>query len=346
MAQVHPVNYSLNASADIEQFNISSLSTTDFDMESFRVVITTLFILVCVCGLLGNGLVIVILLRFSDMRTVPNVFILNLASSDFLFMLGIPFLLQYNMQGQWIFGNGMCKIVQCIDYINMFTGIFTLTVMSCDRYLALVYPLRSMSLRTVKHARITCIILWIISIPLTLPLWLYSTVSHITDEFNQPKTECETNWPNDYINHVFFIFAFVVGFALPILLISLCHVGILRHVVCMKNKADLGRHFPQFSMKITMIILLALLAFAVCWLPYWVLILLRAIGNQKVTLEYYVVFNISLCLSYFNSCLNPLIYTCVGRDFQEKMSRFFHCSRGADINSRMTTTGDMRITKL
>nr|XP_002737556.2 PREDICTED: somatostatin receptor type 2-like [Saccoglossus kowalevskii] len=281
------------------------------------------------------------------MRTVPNVFILNLASSDFLFMLGIPFLLQYNMQGQWIFGNGMCKIVQCIDYINMFTGIFTLTVMSCDRYLALVYPLRSMSLRTVKHARITCIILWIISIPLTLPLWLYSTVSQATDGSN--KTLCVTSWPNEYIENGFFLLVFIVGFALPILLISLCHIGILRHVVYMKKRINLGKNCSQFSMKITIIILLTVIAFAICWLPYWVLLLLRALGDQEVTLEYFIVFNIAVCLSYFNSCLNPIIYTCVGKDFQNRMSGCFQCSKRIRSNSRRytsPTTTNARMTRL
>ena len=49
--------------------------------------------MVCVVGLCGNTLVIYVVLRFSKMQTVTNIYILMLAAADECFLVGIPFLI-------------------------------------------------------------------------------------------------------------------------------------------------------------------------------------------------------------------------------------------------------------
>ena len=64
----------------------------------------------CVLGLLGNSLVIYVVLRFSKMKTVTNMYILNLAIADECFLVGIPFLIATSATGDWPFGMIMCKV--------------------------------------------------------------------------------------------------------------------------------------------------------------------------------------------------------------------------------------------
>ena len=51
------------------------------------IVFVSLYTLICVAGLVGNGLVIFVVLRFTKMKTVTNMYILNLAVADLCFLV-------------------------------------------------------------------------------------------------------------------------------------------------------------------------------------------------------------------------------------------------------------------
>ncbi|XP_039669772.1 somatostatin receptor type 3-like [Perca fluviatilis] len=97
--------------------------------------IPLIYAIVCV-------LVIHVVVNYTKNESVTNIYILNLAIADGLFMLGLPFLAMQNALLYWPFGSLMCRVVMTVDAINQFTSIFCLTVMSLDRYLAVVHPIR------------------------------------------------------------------------------------------------------------------------------------------------------------------------------------------------------------
>lgn len=93
-----------------------------------------LYAIVCIVGLFGNTLVIYVVLRFSKMQTVTNMYILNLAIADECFLIGIPFLIMTMYSGEWTFGKGMCKAYMVSTSITQFTSSIFLFIMSADRY--------------------------------------------------------------------------------------------------------------------------------------------------------------------------------------------------------------------
>lgn len=94
-----------------------------------------LYTVVCIVGLLGNTLVIYVVLRFSKMQTVTNMYILNLAIADECFLIGIPFLITTMHLGEWTFGSTMCKAYMVSTSITQFTSSIFLFIMSADRYI-------------------------------------------------------------------------------------------------------------------------------------------------------------------------------------------------------------------
>lgn len=94
-----------------------------------------LYTIVCIVGLLGNTLVIYVVLRFSKMQTVTNMYILNLAIADQCFLIGIPFLITTMHLGEWTFGSTMCKAYMVSTSITQFTSSIFLFIMSADRYI-------------------------------------------------------------------------------------------------------------------------------------------------------------------------------------------------------------------
>lgn len=93
--------------------------------------------------------------RYTKMKTATNIYIFNLALADSLVLVTLPFQGTDVFLGFWPFGNALCKTVISIDYYNMFTSTFTLTVMSIDRYVAVCHPVKALDMRTPHKAKVT-----------------------------------------------------------------------------------------------------------------------------------------------------------------------------------------------
>uniref|UniRef100_A0A8C2F710 Chemokine (C motif) receptor 1a, duplicate 1 n=1 Tax=Cyprinus carpio TaxID=7962 RepID=A0A8C2F710_CYPCA len=85
-------------------------------------VIPIFFTAVIVLSCIGNILVLVILALYESLKSLTNVFILNLAVSDLLFTFGLPFWASYYIWG-WIFGDVGCKAVKFFFYVGFYSSV-------------------------------------------------------------------------------------------------------------------------------------------------------------------------------------------------------------------------------
>uniref|UniRef100_A0A8B9QER7 Opioid receptor delta 1 n=1 Tax=Apteryx owenii TaxID=8824 RepID=A0A8B9QER7_APTOW len=134
------------------------------------IVITALYSVVCVVGLLGNILVMYGIVRYTKMKTATNIYIFNLALADALATSTLPFQSAKYLMETWPFGELLCKVVLSIDYYNMFTSIFTLTMMSVDRYIAVCHPVKALDFRTPAKAKIINVCIWVLSSIIGVPI--------------------------------------------------------------------------------------------------------------------------------------------------------------------------------
>jgi len=96
-------------------------------------IVQVLYGIVCCVGLCGNTLVIYVVVRFSKMQTVTNLYIVNLAIADECFLVGIPFLMTTLAFQSWPFGKIVCKAYFTSTSINQITSSMFLLIMSADR---------------------------------------------------------------------------------------------------------------------------------------------------------------------------------------------------------------------
>ncbi|TFK13284.1 alpha- and gamma-adaptin-binding protein p34 [Platysternon megacephalum] len=134
------------------------------------IAITALYSVVCVVGLLGNILVMYGIVRYTKMKTATNIYIFNLALADALATSTLPFQSAKYLMETWPFGELLCKVVLSIDYYNMFTSIFTLTMMSVDRYIAVCHPVKALDFRTPAKAKIINVCIWVLSSVIGVPI--------------------------------------------------------------------------------------------------------------------------------------------------------------------------------
>jgi len=105
------------------------------------VIVPVLFGVVAVLGAIGNALVIIVVITNKQMRSTTNVLILNLAFADLLFIIFcIPFTATDYVYNEWRFGLILCQAVQYLIYVTTYVSIYTLILMSIDRFLAVVFP--------------------------------------------------------------------------------------------------------------------------------------------------------------------------------------------------------------
>lgn len=93
-----------------------------------------LCIFFCNDSSITNIFIFSVVLRFSKMKTVTNLYILNLAFADEFFLIGVPILIYTMHLGEWIFGVYLCKLYMISTSITQFTSSIFLVIMSADRF--------------------------------------------------------------------------------------------------------------------------------------------------------------------------------------------------------------------
>ena len=102
-------------------------------------VYTIIYIIISLFALIGNGVVILAVIRKKEMRTNRNVLIVNLALSNLMLALTtIPFLWLPSMYFDFPYSNFFCKFANALPGSNIYCSTLTISVMAIDRWLNLL----------------------------------------------------------------------------------------------------------------------------------------------------------------------------------------------------------------
>ncbi|XP_037612773.1 type-1 angiotensin II receptor B [Sebastes umbrosus] len=286
-----------------------------------------------VIGMIGNSMVVAVIFCYMKLKTVANIFVLNLAISDLTFLITLPMWATFTATGyHWPFGGFLCKASAGLAMFNLYTSIFFLTALSIDRYLAIVHPMRSRRLRTVMYARITCVVIWLFAFVLSLPTALIRDVHNIT---NYTTNVCSILHLKDEIAMMkelqlaMSLIKSLLGFLVPFIIIITCY--------CLIGRALVGaRHIQKSSRsrddEVLRMLAAAVLAFFLCWVPHQVFHLMQML-TQLTKVQNCTILDIidtampfTICIAYFSSCVNPIVYGFVGHNFRKNLLLLLRCS--------------------
>lgn len=299
-----------------------------------------LYSVVCIIGLLGNTLVIYVVLRFSKMQTVTNIYILNLAIADESFLIGIPFLLYTMQNGSWQFGEYACKAYMVSTSITQFTSSIFLLIMSADRYIAVCHPISSPRYRTPIVSQLVSLFAWLTSVFLMLPVILFANTVE-----NGEHISCNIKWPeaqNSQSGTTFILYSLVLGFATPLIFILGFYCLVIRklHTVGPKHKS---KEKKRSHRKVTKLVLTVITVYILCWLPYWisqVALITSSPGKCASSLEI-TIFLLVGCLGYSNSAMNPILYAFLSDNFKKSFMKACTCATRKDINNQLQLENSM-----
>ncbi|XP_071427931.1 C3a anaphylatoxin chemotactic receptor [Pithys albifrons albifrons] len=327
--------------------NSSSEEQAAVNYGSASIVSIAIFIIIFIIGIPGNGLVIWVA-GLKMKRSVNTVWFLNLAVADIMCCLSLPFFIVHlALHEHWPYGWFLCKVIPSVIIFTMFASVFLLVTISIDRCLLVMKPVWCQNHRTVKFVSLICSGIWILAFIFCCPVFYYRETSTYDG-----KTECGYSFGDDevldYINKsvnesweeysllayndndslgntyaddysvpfalmVINITRAVFGFVLPFGIMAVCYILIVFRT-----------HANQFSKprnRMLRTIVLVVLAFFICWAPYHIVGILSLVPSLGKGLTESLILwdHLSTAIAYANSCINPLLYVFVGKDFRAKV---------------------------
>ncbi|KAL4630657.1 delta-type opioid receptor-like [Arapaima gigas] len=283
-----------------------------------KITIVVVYMVVCVLGLVGNCLVMYVNLRYTKMKTATNIYIFNLALADSLVLATLPFQGTDVFLGFWPFGNFLCKVVISIDYYNMFTSTFTLTVMSVDRYIAVCHPVKALDMRTPHKAKVVNVCVWALASAIGVPAMVMGDV-----EIEPTGIECIVVLPDprSYWDPVFGTCVFLFSFVVPVAIISVCYSLMVKRLHSVRLLSG-SREKDRNLRRITRMVLAVVAAFVLCWMPVQVMALAQSLGVNLGSLLSVALMHFCIALGYVNSSLNPVLYAFLDENFKRCFREF------------------------
>ncbi|XP_055249845.1 bombesin receptor subtype-3 [Moschus berezovskii] len=291
-------------------------------------------------GILGNAILIKVFFKTKSMQTVPNIFITSLAFGDLLLLLTcVPVDATHYLAEGWLFGRIGCKVLSFIRLTSVGVSVFTLTILSADRYKAVVKPLERQPPNAILKtcAKAGCI--WIMSMIIALPEAIFSNVYTFQDpDKNVTFKACASYSGSErLLQEIHSLLCFLVFYIIPLSIISVYYSLIARTLY--KSTLNIpteeqshARKQIESRKRIAKTVLVLVALFALCWLPNHLLYLYRSFTSQTYmdsSTVHLIVTIISRILAFSNSCVNPFALYWLSNTFQQHFkAQLFCCKAG------------------
>ncbi|XP_075405086.1 C-C chemokine receptor-like 2 [Tenrec ecaudatus] len=271
-----------------------------------------------VCALL-NLLVLHILLRHKGLRRMENVYFLNLAISNMLFSLTLPFWAHSASRG-WALGGRRCQILVGIYTAGLYSEACLNMLLTLHWYLVfLQVQCMTRSSRKVPWGFFTSALVWTVAVLATLP-------EHMVD---RPQVE---GWedkclyskppflPADRIwQRSLTLEMNILGLLLPLLVFMCCHVLMSRTRRFREKRDDLYK----LTLAITAVFLLM-------WAPYNIALLLStfkehfSLQDCKSTYGLDRAVHVTEIIAALHCGVNPLLHVVFDKAFRRHLCHLLH----------------------
>uniref|UniRef100_A0A8C6VK89 Proteinase-activated receptor 1 n=1 Tax=Naja naja TaxID=35670 RepID=A0A8C6VK89_NAJNA len=278
-----------------------------------------------------NITAIFLFLQKMKVKKPAIMYMLNLAFADVLFASVLPFRIVYSFSGNhWPFGPAMCNFVTATFYCNMYCSILLMTVISIDRFLAVVYPMQSLSWRTLRRASVVCVAIWLVSIAGVVPLLIAEQTTNIIP---LNITTCHDVLKESDLQayyRIFFIILFSFFFFVPLIVCTICYVCIIWCLSSSNIAVKSGKRTRALLLSVAVLSI-----FIVCFGPTNLLLLVHYVhfSYSNYTGNIYFAYLLCVCISSISCCIDPLIYYYASSECQRQLSNLLCCRKDSELRS-------------
>ncbi|XP_020892976.1 neuropeptide FF receptor 1 [Exaiptasia diaphana] len=346
--------------------NVSFAAT---NYNELRVIKFIIYLLICLFSVTGNTLVILSVIFFKRLKTVPNIFIANLAACDLVTTLSsIPFDLPAEELGYWPYGEAMCKILWPLATFTTTSAAFTLVSISADRYGALCHPLNFRYKITRRKCAFVMGFVYFLAALAVSPYLVFLRLFPPDGPDGLPQ--CGEDWPELQLRKSYTVFLFAIQYGIPLVIMTYIYFRL--GCLLQKNTRKAGemsskknppqRKISQYSTtsgssqcslqrrkeqndKTVKMFFVIVMIFLVFMLPNQILWILYDFGNSQELFDHIdLVAFVCRAFTYTNSVLNALVYGACNISFRRAFKAIIRCKCGKshqreDMRSRSIKKG-------
>jgi hypothetical protein len=283
-------------------------------------------------GATGNIILIIIITCNKDMRTVPNVYILNLAISDLTYLTVNLFEVFANkLFVTRLDGEFMSSFFPFCHRLSVGLTVYSVAVLSVYRYRVTVNPF---------IVRVPSQPTWHSTVATVCGVWILAALFAVPSAFL--KYLC---YEPIILGHASYyllvvIFELLVSCVIPLFVIAFSYIMMARHLVKMSCSMSEETQKRQVrALKNTAKVVLGLtVVFLISYVPYHTYkTYLFVTAHLKLSEVNFTKFNCSnycnvgytvialRCLLLINSCLNPVALICMSFAFRRQFKHYLSC---------------------
>ena len=286
---------------------------------------TFVYLLTISVAITGNLFVLLAVYRNTQLRTIPNYFIVALAVSDILLpLLCAPPSIAVVILGRWPFNQDVCQAQGYFVIILACASLQILTLTAINRFYRIVRTRHYQRIFTKKKTIVMISLSFFFASLEPLP-YLLSGRRYF---FHPAKMFCfqttEISFPN------FIVYAYV---GVPTFALCICYFLVYKKIrihqqnVHSNLQSSLSNNagITHRDIKITKILFFAVVAFLSCWTPIAIIDFVDTFRGEAVF--HRQVYYVYLILGNLSAALNPFIYGVLNKNFREEYKKLFFCRK-------------------
>ncbi|XP_031549319.1 galanin receptor type 2-like [Actinia tenebrosa] len=330
--------FTMRNDSQLNQTLLSNMGSPLLSPEAFRLLTNVFFSCIIATGVIGNGLVIATILRWKEMRSPCNLFLLNISIADLcLTGIGGSFRIVEVYFG-WIFGDFLCRFLAPMQDVFVSVSGITHSTIAWERYRATVTPFKP-RISKGRTKRLLPVI-WVVSyVACGLPLVFTTKQSQ-----KGGKMRCSPHWSILYrrIYEVYLVAVFIV---LQLVLQTYAYANIIRALrsgngIFRRSTREGSKVVEQLELtedalniesrmsfsarnarckqkaKTIKTLIVLVVVFQVCYIPRGTVMLVGEFATNLSSHFRYVEL-ISLILYYLKHVLNPVILFLMSAEFSQ-----------------------------
>lgn len=300
----------------------------DVNVDIEFIITSVVYGLTFLVGIVGNSLIVYSVVQFRRMKSLSNVFLASLATADLILIIFcVPVKFAQLFSFTWTFGNFLCKFVHYIQNLSATCSVYTLTAMSFERYYAIMYPVECRYICTMSQTKRIIALTWLGSIVLAMPVLWVQVLKEVGDNEHRAHW-CIPDWEHVVGWRIYELYMLIMILIIPLIIMTYSYGHICDRLwSVMRNRTTtfplsqqtvyIDASTNKMSQVIKMLIVVVIV-FVLCWTPILIFNVLKAFSIIPA-LNYGAVKPIKTTFhlfSYANSCVNPIIYGFMSRNFR------------------------------
>nr|ACQ55279.1 chemokine receptor vGPCR5 [Cercopithecine betaherpesvirus 5] len=294
-------------------YSAEACNLTDI-VHTTRPVTVTFYTIIFILGLLGNFLVLMTIVWNRRISFASDIYFMNLAISDLMFVCTLPFWIMYLLNHD-VMSHVSCVVMTAIFYCALFASTVFLLLIILDRCYAILWGIERADYRLLRNSTWGCILMWALCIVLALPHFIF---------LKKEDNVCVAEY-HDLTNFYVIFINTEVNMCTLILPAAAIIYWYLRLSRLTKTHQRYRKRLASLN-----IVLAVAIVFAIFWLPYNLLLMVYSLVHMQIpwgcepekVLRKSLIITESIALCH--CCINPFIYVVFG---QRCRSEFCHLLR-------------------